>query len=414
MREPILFGQLVEISDPGQRARFLRQVCTGNVRLKSRLECLLDAAERMGSFLEAPVLDPRLRPPVATRTDLPHTTTFRWSLSEPQEDTMLFPDPPMTNREHVIEILRPYLEPGNRPESCGGLGHYEILQVIGQGAFGIVLKAHDTRLERPVAIKVLLPALASTSPPRKRFLREARTAGSIRHENVIGIHSVDELPLPFLVMEFVDGIDLQAYLDNCGPLPADLVAQIGLQVLSGLAAAHQANIIHRDLKPSNLLMVRGTPLRIRITDFGLARTIDDASKTQTGLIAGTPLYMSPEQAQGQTLAPSSDLFSVASVLYTLITGRPPFRSSTALGGDETCLRRHPTPDLGNYPGNTCVDGFDYRKNACQGATGTISHRSRGLLGLGRRVCPLDIRFSCSSCGSDANELTATFRNKTLC
>lgn len=349
MREPILFGQLVEIADPGQRVRFLRQVCTGDALLKSRLEGLLDAADRMGSFLEAPVLDHRRCPRATTLTDAPHPTTSYGAPAEAKEDTMLFPEPAMTNHDRVIDTLKPYLEPSDRPESMGRLGHYEILQVIGQGAFGIVLKAHDTRLERPVAIKVLLPALASTSPPRKRFLREARTAGSIRHENVIGIHSVDELPLPFLVMEFVDGIDLQAYLDDCGPLSADLVAPIGLQVLAGLAAAHQANIIHRDLKPSNLLMVRGTPLRIRITDFGLARTVDDASKTQTGLIAGTPLYMSPEQAQGQTLAPSSDLFSVASVLYTLITGRPPFRASTALGVMKRVCEDTPRPILEIIP-----------------------------------------------------------------
>ena len=331
MREPVLFGQLMEISDPSQRACFLREACSGNAALRSRLEHLLAAAGRMGSFLESPVLPHGALTPTLAVQDTTRTKTSFWSPHAPEEQAMLSPDLPDPTRETAIELLKPYLEPSDRTESHGRLAHYEILKLVGQGAFGLVLKGFDTRLERLVAIKVLLPALATTSPPRKRFLREARTAASIRHENVIGIHSVDEQPLPYLVMELVDGIDLQAYLDDSGPFPAQEVAQIGLQVLAGLAAAHQSGIVHRDLKPSNLLLVRGTPLQIKITDFGLARTIDDASQTQTGQIAGTPLYMSPEQAQGRTLTPASDLFSVGSVLYTLITGRPPFRSSTALG-----------------------------------------------------------------------------------
>jgi serine/threonine protein kinase len=223
-----------------------------------------------------------------------------------------------------------FLLPGARPDSLGRLGHYEILEVLGRGGFGIVLRAFDDVLQRLVAIKVLSPQMAGTSPARKRFLREARAAAQVRHENVVQIYAVEEQPLPYLVMEFIPGETLQQRLDRTGPFEAAQVADIGRQIAEGLAAAHAAGLIHRDVKPANILIEPGPRLRLKITDFGLARAADDASLTQSGLVAGTPLYMSPEQARGETLDHRTDLFSLGSVLYAIVSGRPPFRAENQL------------------------------------------------------------------------------------
>ncbi len=182
-----------------------------------------------------------------------------------------------------------FLEPAGRPDALGRLGHYDVLEVLGRGAFGIVFRAFDDVLHRVVAIKVLAPQLAVTSPARKRFFREARAAAQVRHENVVQIHAVEEEPLPYLVMEFIPGQTLQQRLDQTGPFEAAEVAAIGRQVADGLAAAHAAGLIHRDIKPANVLIEGGPRLRVKISDFGLARAADDASLTQSGVVAGTPL-----------------------------------------------------------------------------------------------------------------------------
>ncbi len=222
-----------------------------------------------------------------------------------------------------------FLQPSEKPDSLGRLTHYEILEVIGRGGMGIVLRAFDDKLHRVVAIKVMAPQLAATSPPRKRFLREARAA-AIRHEHVVDIHAVEEEPIPYLVMEYVPGENLQQKLDRVGPLEVPEVLRIGEQIARGLAAAHAHGLIHRDIKPANILLESGIDPRVKITDFGLARAADDASLTHSGMIAGTPMFMSPEQARGETADQRTDLFSLGSVLYAMCTGRPPFRASSSL------------------------------------------------------------------------------------
>ena len=223
-----------------------------------------------------------------------------------------------------------FLAPSARPDSLGRLGHYEILEVLGQGGFGIVLRALDDALQRVVAIKVLAPALTTAASARQRFLREARAAALVRHENVVQIYAIEELPLPHFVMEFVPGETLQQRLDRTGAFDASAVVAIGRQIAEGLASAHAAGLIHRDVKPGNVLIETGPRLRVKVTDFGLARAVDDASITQSGVVAGTPMYMSPEQAQGETLDPRSDLFSLGSVLYAIASGKPPFRAGNTL------------------------------------------------------------------------------------
>jgi hypothetical protein len=223
-----------------------------------------------------------------------------------------------------------FLQPPGRPDSLGRVGHYEVLEVLGRGGFGTVFRAFDTVLERVVAIKVLAPEMAATSPARKRFLREARAAAQVRHENVVPIHAVEERPLPYLVMDDIPGETLQQRLDRSGPMGVAETVAVGRQVAEGLAAAHAAGLIHRDVKPANVLIEAGPRLRLKITDFGLARAADDASLTQSGLITGTPMYMSPEQARGDALDHRTDLFSLGSVLYQMAAGRPPFRADSTM------------------------------------------------------------------------------------
>jgi serine/threonine protein kinase len=196
---------------------------------------------------------------------------------------------------------------------------------------GVVLKGFEASLNRYVAIKVLAPSLATNGSARRRFAREAQAAAAVLHENVIAIHRVAEAhDLPYLVMPYVNGVTLQKRIDQEGPLPLVAALRISHQVAAGLAAAHAQGLVHRDIKPANILLERGVE-RVTITDFGLARAADDASLTRTGVIAGTPQYMSPEQARGDSIDARSDLFSLGSVIYAMCTGHPPFRAETGYG-----------------------------------------------------------------------------------
>lgn len=240
------------------------------------------------------------------------------------------------------EFLR-FLDPQTRPGWLGRLAHFEIEKILGQGAFGIVAKAYDEKLHRVVAIKMLMPALAATSPPRKRFLREARAAAAMTHENIVAIYDTHEDPIPYLVMEFVPGPTLQQRMNETGPMEVADVLRIGQQIAAGLAAAHAVNLIHRDIKPSNILLTTGLRERIKISDFGMARAVDDASMTQSGIIAGTPMYMAPEQARGETLDHRADLFSLGSVLYQMAGGHPPFRAVNTMAVLERVCEDTPRP-----------------------------------------------------------------------
>lgn len=224
---------------------------------------------------------------------------------------------------------------------------YEVREVLGRGAMGVVLKAFDPGLERMVAIKVLAPERAHCADARKRFAREARTAASIRHSHVVTIHSVQEQHVPpYLVMEFVPGVSLQQKLDRHGPLPLDRLIRVGRQIASGLAAAHQMKLIHRDIKPANILLDDQTQ-DVKITDFGLARSVDDVRMSLDGQLIGTPLYMSPEQVQGERIDPRSDLFSLGSVLFTLSTGAPPFPGQSMASVLHQVVNR-PSPSVLEY------------------------------------------------------------------
>lgn len=230
-----------------------------------------------------------------------------------------------------VRTIVAWLDPTDDPRMLGRLAGYEIAGIIGSGGMGVVLKGLDTALNRFVAIKVLAPHLASSGAARQRFAREAQAAAAVVHDNVIAIHGVSEAnDLPYLVMPYVRGISLQRRIDDNGPLALSEILRIGMQTAAGLAAAHAQGLVHRDVKPANILL-DGTTERVLLTDFGLARAADDASVTHSGVIAGTPHYMSPEQAEGEGIDHRSDLFSLGSVLFAICTGRPPFRAETSWG-----------------------------------------------------------------------------------
>lgn len=224
-----------------------------------------------------------------------------------------------------------FLDPCDSPEALGRLGEYEIVAIIGRGGMGIVLKGFQRELHRHVAVKVLAPQLATSGAARRRFAREAQATAAVVNPHVMAIHAVNSTAkLPYLVMPFVSCESLQERLDRHGPLGLNDILRIGMQAARGLAAAHAQGLVHRDVKPANILLETNVE-RVLLTDFGLARAVDDATLTRTGVIAGTPQYMSPEQANGDIVDHRSDLFSLGSVLYAACTGRAPFRAETTFG-----------------------------------------------------------------------------------
>jgi serine/threonine protein kinase len=306
---------------PAERAAFLDAACGGDADLRRRAEELLCVHDEPGGLPGVP----------------DHETPVA---SEPTAAGS-----PGEGAAGAVDLS--FLAPSEKPGSLGRLGHYEVLEVVGQGGMGVVFRAFDEQLHRVVAIKVMAPMLAASGTARKRFAREAQAAAAVRNDHVIDIHAVEEHgEPPYLVMEFIAGQSLQEWIDQSGPLELKEILRIGMQTAAGLAAAHAQGLIHRDIKPANILLENGVQ-RVKITDFGLARAVDDASLTQSGVVAGTPQYMSPEQARGDAVDHRTDLFSLGSVLYAMCTGRPPFRASSSLA----VLRRveedapHPIPEI---------------------------------------------------------------------
>ena len=226
-------------------------------------------------------------------------------------------------------MARQLLAPATHPELMGRIGRYDVERLIGSGGMGVVFKAHDTELNRPVAIKLLAPYLCGSESARNRFAREARAAAAVVDEHVVPIYNVEsDGEHPFLVMKYIAGGSLQQRLDREGPLEVCEVLRIGMQTAEGLAAAHAQGLIHRDVKPSNILLDEGVD-RALLTDFGLAHASDDANLTRSGFHPGTPHYMSPEQIRGEVIDARSDLFGLGCVLYSLCTGHPPFCSESS-------------------------------------------------------------------------------------
>ena len=216
---------------------------------------------------------------------------------------------------------------------------YEVRELLGRGGFGLVFTAFDRRLKRDLAIKVLRLELAMSTNFMDRFEREAMTAAQLRHPNIVPIYSIGEKDgLAYIVMPLIKGETLQALLERDGPLPMPETCRILTDAASALAAAHSVGLIHRDIKPDNI-MLEGPERRVLLMDFGIAKMLSnsDAALTGTGVLIGTPLYMSPEQGSGdKDQDQRSDIYSFGVVAYHMITGKPPFGGTS--GAD--LIRQH--------------------------------------------------------------------------
>lgn len=272
---------------PEHRDEFLRRNCGGNETLRKAVETLLEINSRAGDFLASPALE----------------QLAGNNIKESQQ---------------AAELL--FLAPSGELGSLGRLDHYEVLEIVGRGGMAIVMRARDTKLQREVAIKVLV----SSGLTRQNFVHEARAVAAIQDDHVVTIHGVeDEGPVPYLVMEFVNGGTLEDFLhENSIPRVSEILS-IGVQTASGLAAAHRRGLVHRDVKPGNIL-IDSSSRRVKLTDFGIARQVNGPESTLAGVLIGTPNYMSPEQVNGAELDARSDLFSLGCVLYELCTGHRPF------------------------------------------------------------------------------------------
>ena len=213
----------------------------------------------------------------------------------------------------------------------GVLGPYRLVREMGRGSMGAVYEAVDTRLERPVALKVMLPQFAGDADGKARFLREARAAARVSHDNIVTVYEADERDgVAYIAMQYLTGCTLDRYLKKQGEPNLAQTLRIGRETAAGLAAAHRLGLVHRDIKPGNLWLEAPNG-RVKILDFGLARPVEvQAQLTQSGMILGTPAYMSPEQARGAHVDARSDLFSLGAVLYRLMTGRTAFQGTNTM------------------------------------------------------------------------------------
>ena len=206
------------------------------------------------------------------------------------------------------------------------LGRYEVLGELGQGAMGIVYKAKDPLIDRVVAIKTINLGLALDEKEEyeERFYQEAKAAGRLNHPNIVTIYDVGRSgDVAYIAMEFLQGRELRDIMNDGGSLQIDQVLDIAAQVAMGLSYAHEHGIVHRDVKPSNIMVIRDG--HVKITDFGIARMTSSAVRTQTGMVLGSPKYMSPEQVMGKAIDQRSDIFSLGVMLYEMLTRETPFK-----------------------------------------------------------------------------------------
>ncbi len=258
-----------------------------------------------------------------------------------QTDTLMHDteglEPPQTGHPSPV----PTMYPGSIP--CEMVGDYEVLGELGRGGMGVVYRARQRRLNRVVALKMILAGSHAGPEELSRFRREAAAIACLQHPNIVQVHESGEYQgKPFFSLEFIDGGSLDRKL-NAAPLPPREAAALVETLARAMHAAHEQGIIHRDLKPANVLLTKdGTP---KITDFGLAKKLDEAGLSLSGAVMGTPSYMAPEQASGQVRAidARTDVYALGAVLYECLTGRPPFRAATAMDTLMQVLQNEPVP-----------------------------------------------------------------------
>lgn len=225
---------------------------------------------------------------------------------------------------------------------------YEILEKVGDGGMALVYSARDLLLSRIVAVKILRAQFADDEQFVERFRREARSAASLSHPNIVNIYDVGETEnIHFIVMEYVQGQNLHDLISDQGQTSQNLVASIGKQIAMGLAHAHHHGIVHRDIKPHNILITEEG--RVKVTDFGIAQAMSATNLTQTGMVLGSVHYFSPEQARGVNIQAASDLYSLGIVLYEMIAGRTPFKGDSPISIALQQIQETPEPLRNSVP-----------------------------------------------------------------
>jgi len=238
------------------------------------------------------------------------------------------------------------------------LGRYEVLAELGKGAMGVVYRANDPLLSRTVAIKTVI----MSDDPKElaeyeaRFNQEAKAAGGLNHPNIVTIYDIGKSGnVAYMAMELLEGSELRASMSNGRPIESARAVEIAAQVAEGLAYAHQHGVVHRDVKPANIMILRSGPAKI--TDFGIARMRQAEVKTQTGIMMGSPRYMSPEQVAGKRAEPRSDIFSLGVILYEMLTGKPAFTGEDVTSVMFQILNVVPPPPSSVNPGVPAVLDF---------------------------------------------------------
>ncbi len=231
----------------------------------------------------------------------------------------------------MIQASYPFLKPHADAQALGAISHFRVIRLLGEGGMGFVFEAVDERLHRTVALKIIKPHLAEQDEGESRFLREARSLAAVRHPHVATIFEIGvDNEVPFLAMERLFGQTLEDRLAYSEPLTIEEILRIGAEVSDGLKAIHGAGLVHRDIKPANIWLEQGTSLT-KVIDFGLAQTdVMTARKKSTTSIAGTPHYMSPEQARGEPLTEQSDLYSLGVILYRALSNKLPHEARDPL------------------------------------------------------------------------------------
>ncbi len=314
--------------------------------IQSEIECRRKAGERP-TVGEYAARFPQWASEIESRiAELPQTADSNLEATQPFVQDSAAPESLIAATAGAVPTpaKRRFVSLRELPISPELLSDHEVLGIVGKGGMGVVVRARDRKLDRDVAIKLLVPELAGNEAARQRFLREARAAAAVRHDNVVTIHSVREVDnVPLLEMELIQGESLAERIRRTGAMSPLEVVRIAIQIARGLEAAHKRGLIHRDIKPGNILLEsteeasasngesnQASTSRVKITDFGLARVTSEASLTNSGVIAGTPQYMSPEQAEGKPIDARSDLFSLGSVMYAMCAGRAPFHADSAI------------------------------------------------------------------------------------
>ena len=263
-------------------------------------------------------------------------------------DRVIAPSPPADEAPAPLapKTVRE-LRPSQSAQANGGpavrIAGYEVLRELGRGGMGVVYQARHLRLDRVVALKMILAGGHAGEAELARFRTEAEAVARLQHPNIVQIFEVGEhADLPYFSLEFCGGGGLDKKL-NGTPLPPRAAAALLEKLARAMQAAHDKGVVHRDLKPANVLLAEGG--EPKITDFGLAKKLDADGQTQTGAVMGTPSYMAPEQAAGKTkeLGPACDVYALGAILYECLTGRPPFKGSTMLDTLAQVLADDPVP-----------------------------------------------------------------------